>query len=91
MSPVTAPTTRNPRNTAAAPPAVEAATLSAAFVTALRQAGLTCSPDRAVRLAEALRLIPPTDVERLYWASRVVLVSARGQLPPTRPGPRRSA
>ncbi len=81
MSPVTAPTTRNPRNTAAAPPAVEAATLSAAFVTALRQAGLTCSPDRAVRLAEALRLIPPTDVERLYWASRVVLVSARGQLP----------
>jgi uncharacterized protein with von Willebrand factor type A (vWA) domain len=60
---------------------VEAATLSAAFVTALRRAGVTCSPDRAVRLAEALRLIPPTDVERLYWASRVVLVSARGQLP----------
>jgi uncharacterized protein with von Willebrand factor type A (vWA) domain len=60
---------------------VEAATLSAAFVTALRRAGLTCSPDRAVRLAEALRLIPPTDVERLYWASRVVLVSAHGQLP----------
>lgn len=82
MSPVPAPTTRNPRNSAAAPPpAVEAATLSAAFVTALRQAGLTCSPDRAVRLAEALRLIPPTDVERLYWASRVVLVSAHGQLP----------
>ena len=74
-------TTRDPRNTAATAPTVEAATLSAAFVTALRRAGLTCSPDRAVRLAEALRLIPPTDVERLYWASRVVLVSARGQLP----------
>ena len=55
--------------------------MSAAFVTALRRAGLSCSPDRAVRLAEALRLVPPTDVEKLYWASRVVLVSARGQLP----------
>ena len=66
---------------AAALPAVEAATLSAAFVTALRRAGLSCSPDRAIRLAEALRLVPPTDVGKLYWASRVVLVSARGQLP----------
>ena len=65
----------------AALPAVEAATLSAAFVTALRHAGLSCSPDRAIRLAEALRLVPPTDVDKLYWASRVVLVSARGQLP----------
>ena len=61
--------------------AVEAATLSAAFVTALRRAGLSCSPDRAVRLAEALRLVPPADVENLYWASRVVLVSAHEQLP----------
>ena len=74
-------TARTARDPGAAPPTVEAATLSAAFVTALRRAGLTCSPDRAVRLAEALRLIPPTDVERLYWVSRVVLVSARGQLP----------
>jgi uncharacterized protein with von Willebrand factor type A (vWA) domain len=55
--------------------------LSAAFLTALRRAGLSCSPDRAVRLAEALRLVPPSDVEKLYWASRVVLVSAREQLP----------
>lgn len=67
--------------TAAALPAVEAATFSAAFVTALRRAGLSCSPDRAVRLAEALRLVPPADVGQLYWASRVVLVSAREQLP----------
>jgi uncharacterized protein with von Willebrand factor type A (vWA) domain len=55
--------------------------LSAAFVTALRRAGLSCSPDRAVRLAEALRLVPPSDVESLYWASRVVLVASREQLP----------
>ncbi|MEC5181642.1 vWA domain-containing protein [Arthrobacter sp. CG_A4] len=62
-------------------PTVEAAILSAAFITALRRAGLSCSPDRAVRLAEALRLVPPSDVEKLYWTSRVVLVSAREQLP----------
>ncbi|MET1064839.1 MAG: VWA domain-containing protein [Arthrobacter sp.] len=68
-------------DTAAAFPTVEAAALSAAFVTALRQAGLSCSPDQAVRLAEALRLSPPTDIEKLYWACRVVLVSAHGQLP----------
>lgn len=67
--------------TAAALPTVEAASLTAAFVTALRRAGLPSSPDRAVRLAEALRLIPPSDVDKLYWACRVVLVSTRGQLP----------
>jgi uncharacterized protein with von Willebrand factor type A (vWA) domain len=62
-------------------PTVPAAALSAAFVTALRRAGLSCSPDRAVRLAEALRLVPPGDAETLYWTSRVVLMSAREQLP----------
>ena len=70
-----------PPHTAAALPVVEAAALAAAFVTALRRAGLSCSPDRAVRLAEALRLVPPSDVGSLYWASRVVLVSTREQLP----------
>jgi uncharacterized protein with von Willebrand factor type A (vWA) domain len=65
----------------AAPPVVAAAALSAAFITALRRAGLSCSPDRAVRLAEALHLVPPSDVEPLYWTSRVVLVSTREQLP----------
>ncbi|HEX9228853.1 MAG TPA: VWA containing CoxE family protein, partial [Arthrobacter sp.] len=72
MNPVMAGT---PPHTAAALPVVEAAALAAAFVTALRRAGLSCSPDRAVRLAEALRLVPPSDVGSLYWASRVVLVS----------------
>lgn len=67
--------------TDAGPPTVEAATLAAAFITALRRAGLSCSPDRAVRLAEALRLVPPSDVDTLYWACRVVLVSTREQLP----------
>ncbi|MDN4644396.1 vWA domain-containing protein [Arthrobacter sp. PsM3] len=67
--------------TAAALPAVESASLAAAFLSALRRAGLSCSPDRAVRLAEALSLIPPSDADKLYWACRVVLVSTREQLP----------
>ena len=65
----------------AGPPFVEAASLAAAFITALRGAGVTCSPDRAARLAVALRLVPPTFLERLYWTLRVVLVSSREQLP----------
>ena len=69
-----------PQAVDAAPAWVEAARFAAAFVTALRRAGLPCSPDRAVRLAEALRLVPPGDVASLYWASRVVLVSSREQL-----------
>ncbi|MDF9749307.1 VWA domain-containing protein [Arthrobacter sp. ES3-54] len=63
------------------PPRVEAAALSAAFVTAIRRAGLATSPDRAARLAEALHLIPPAQLEQLYWTCRVVLVSAREQVP----------
>ncbi|WP_018772813.1 vWA domain-containing protein [Arthrobacter sp. 131MFCol6.1] len=65
----------------AGPPRVEAAALSAAFVTAIRRAGLATSPDRAARLAEALHLIPPARLEQLYWTCRVVLVSAREQVP----------
>lgn len=75
------PSAPAPGNVAAAPPVVEAASLAAAFITALRGAGLSCSPDRAARLAAALRLAPPTDLERLYWTLRVVLVSGQGQLP----------
>ncbi len=62
-------------------PRVEAAALSAALVTAIRGAGLPTSPDRAARLAEALHLIPPLRLEQLYWTCRVVLVSAREQVP----------
>jgi uncharacterized protein len=62
-------------------PGVEAAALSAAFTTALRRAGVAASPDRAARLAEALRLVPPSSRPALYWACRVVLVSSREQLP----------
>ncbi|ABK03415.1 VWA containing CoxE family protein [Arthrobacter sp. FB24] len=66
---------------AISPPGVEAASLAAGLVTALRRAGLSTSPDRAVRLAEALRLIPPFAREQLYWTCRVVLVASREQVP----------
>lgn len=66
---------------AISPSGVEAASLAAGLITALRRAGLSSSPDRAVRLAEALRLVPPVAREPLYWTCRVVLVSSREQLP----------
>ena len=64
-----------------ATPGVEVAALSAAFTTALRRAGVTASPDRAARLAEALQLVPPSSRAPLYWACRVVLASSWEQLP----------
>lgn len=66
---------------AISPTSVEAASLAVGFMTALRRAGLSTSPDRAARLAEALRLIPPHARTELYWTSRVVLVSSMEQLP----------
>ncbi|TFC64686.1 VWA domain-containing protein [Cryobacterium sp. TMT2-15-1] len=60
---------------------VEAAALAVGFSTALRRAGVPSSPDRSARLAEALRLVPPHEREPLYWTCRVVLVSAREQVP----------
>ena len=60
---------------------VEAAALAVGFSAALRRAGLPSSPDRAARLAEALRLVPPSERDALYWTCRVVLVSAREQVP----------
>ncbi|MEO6827211.1 MAG: VWA domain-containing protein [Microbacteriaceae bacterium] len=62
-------------------PTVEPAAFVAGFVTALRLAGVSLSPDRAARLAQALRLVPPDSRSPLYWASRVVLISSREQLP----------
>lgn len=59
---------------------VEAAALAVGLSTALRRAGLPSSPDRAAWLAQALRLVPPSSREPLYWASRVTLVSSREQL-----------
>lgn len=59
---------------------IEAAALAAGFSTALHRAGLPVSPDRAARLAEALRLVPPTDRAALYWACRIVFVSRQQHL-----------
>jgi len=61
-------------------PPIEAAALAAGFSTALHRAGLPASPDRAARLAEALRLVPPTDRAALYWTCRIVFVSQQQHL-----------
>jgi hypothetical protein len=47
----------------------------------LHRAGLPVTPERAARLALALRLVPPVDRDSLYWACRVTLVTDRVQLP----------
>ncbi|MBT8161303.1 MULTISPECIES: VWA domain-containing protein [Arthrobacter] len=60
---------------------IEAAAFAVGFSTALRRAGLPSSPDRTAWLAQALRIIPPTARDRLYWTCRVILVSSREQLP----------
>lgn len=60
---------------------IDAASLAVGFSTALRRAGLPGSPDRAAWLAQALRILPPTARDALYWTCRVVLVSSRDQLP----------
>ena len=60
---------------------IDASSLAVGFSTALRRAGLPGSPDRAAWLAQALRIVPPTARDALYWTCRVVLVSSRDQLP----------
>ena len=59
---------------------IEPASLAVGFATALRRAGVPSSPDRAARLAQALRLVPPHSRDALYWTCRVVFVSGRSQL-----------
>jgi uncharacterized protein with von Willebrand factor type A (vWA) domain len=62
-------------------PVVAAGPLAVGLTTALHRAGLPASPERAVGLARALTLVPPTDRSALYWTCRVALVTDRAQLP----------
>ncbi len=62
-------------------PRVEAASLAAGLTAALRQAGLSVSPERTGWLAQSLRLVPPDTRDALYRTCRTVLVSAHTQLP----------
>lgn len=66
---------------AMSPLTVESASLSVGIASALRRAGMSVPPDRAGRLVESLRLVPPDAREAFYWTCRVVLVSSRDQLP----------
>jgi uncharacterized protein with von Willebrand factor type A (vWA) domain len=47
---------------------------------ALHRVGIATSPDRAVRFAEALRVIPPIDRTSLYWAARLSFVISADQI-----------
>jgi uncharacterized protein with von Willebrand factor type A (vWA) domain len=47
----------------------------------MRRAGLPATPERAVGLTRALRLVPPVDRSTLYWTCRVALVTDRAQVP----------
>ncbi len=60
---------------------VEPAALAVGLSTALRRAGVAVPPERSARLAAALRLVPPTSREPLYWAARVTLASGPADLP----------
>ena len=63
------------------PGVVPAGPLAVGLTTAMHRAGLPTSPERAVGLARALRLVPPTDRDALYWTCRIALVTDRAQLP----------
>jgi hypothetical protein len=56
---------------------VEPAALAAAVARALERAGLRVGADRTARYARALRLVPPSDPERLRWAARTTLCGSR--------------
>ena len=58
---------------------VEPAALAAAVVRALERAGLHVGADRTARCAGALRLVPPSDLERLRWTARTTLCSSRAE------------
>ncbi len=55
--------------------------LAVALTAALHRAGLPTTPQRAVLLTRALRLVPPADRAALYWTCRIALVTDRAQLP----------
>ncbi|MGY1603896.1 vWA domain-containing protein [Geodermatophilus sp. SYSU D00815] len=62
-------------------PEVAPGPLAVGLTTALHRAGLPAPPERSVGLARALRLVPPTDRDALYWTCRIALVTDRAQLP----------
>src|SRR3954465_8290185 len=62
-------------------PDVAPGPLAVGLTTALHRAGLPAPPERSVRLARALQLVPPTDRAALSWTCRITLVTDRAQLP----------
>jgi uncharacterized protein len=63
-----------------APAPLDLATFAAALGRAVHDAGIPCSPERSVRFARALALVPPVSRSRLYWTARAVFVSSQAQI-----------
>jgi hypothetical protein len=59
---------------------IDVAGLAAAFGRTVHDAGIPCSPERAVRFARALELTRPVSRTRLYWTARTVFVSSRADV-----------
>ena len=59
---------------------VDLPAFASAFGRAVHDAGIPVTPERSVRLAQALSIAPPTSRTKLYWAARTVFVSAHDQL-----------
>lgn len=59
---------------------VDGALFVASLTARLRDAGLPIGPTGANRLARALEVCRPTDVDTLYWTARVTLVGDRRDL-----------
>ncbi len=55
--------------------------VAAGFGRALRAAGISVTPERSARFAQALALSPPATRGELYWTARVVFVSAHEEIP----------
>lgn len=64
------------------PPAFDPPTFAGRLGEALHRAGVPVTPERAARLLDALRLLPPVDRTALYWASRLAFVTGREQIEP---------
>jgi uncharacterized protein with von Willebrand factor type A (vWA) domain len=54
--------------------------VSGAFSRRLHDAGVPVTPERAARFAQALALVEPLSVGRLYWTARAVFVSDATQI-----------
>ncbi len=63
------------------PELIDLPAFASALGRAVHDAGVPVTPERSVRLAQALSLAPPVSKSRLYWSARTVFVSGHEQVP----------